>query len=55
MRKIVVSMAALAALSFVLPFTATASADTVIIHRHHHHIWNYAPHRDKTVIIKHND
>ncbi len=54
MRKIVLSLAAMAALSFVLPYAATAKADqTVIIHRHHHNTWDYAPRsRDKTVIIK---
>ncbi len=51
MRKIVLSLAAMAALSFVLPYVATANADqTVIIHRHHH-MWGYAP-RSHAVIIK---
>ena len=50
MRKIVLSVAALAALSVVVPFAAPAKADTVVIHRHHH--W-WHPHDNKTVIIKH--
>ncbi len=54
MRTFILSLAALAALTFLVPFAAPAIADTVVIHRHHHY-WNYAPHRDKTVIIKHHD
>jgi Spy/CpxP family protein refolding chaperone len=55
MRKIVLSLAALMALSFAVPYAAPAMADTVVIHRHHHHFWNYAPRHDRTVIIKHHD
>jgi Spy/CpxP family protein refolding chaperone len=56
MRKIVLSLAALVALSFAIPFAAApAMAETVVIHRHHNHYWNYAPHRDRTVIVKHHD
>jgi hypothetical protein len=50
MRKIVLSLAALATLSFALPYAVPAKADTVIIHRHHH--W-WHPHHDRTVIIHH--
>jgi hypothetical protein len=50
MRKIVLSLAALAALGFALPYAAPAKADTVVIHRHHHHWWH--PHHD-TVVIHH--
>jgi len=45
-----VSLAALAALSFALPYAAPAKADTVVVHRHHH--WWHPPHHD-TVVIKH--
>jgi hypothetical protein len=51
MRKIVVSLAALAALSFALPYAAPAKADIVVVHRHHHHHWSHPQHQ--TVIIKH--
>jgi ABC-type glycerol-3-phosphate transport system substrate-binding protein len=51
MRTLVLSLAALTALSFAIPYAAPAKADTVVIHRHHH--WAH-PHHDKTVIIKHN-
>jgi hypothetical protein len=52
MRKIVVSLAALSALSFALPYAAPAKADIVVVHRHHHHHhWSHPQHQ--TVIIKH--
>ncbi|MGD0418784.1 MAG: hypothetical protein ABSA68_04275 [Xanthobacteraceae bacterium] len=51
MHKIVVSLAALAALSFALPYAAPAKADIVVVHRHHHHHWSHPQHQ--TVIIKH--
>ena len=54
MRRIALSLAALAALTLIVPYAASAKADTVVIHRHHHHHWHMMPHRDhKTVIIKH--
>ena len=54
MRKILVSLTALAAISVAASYVAPAQADeTVVIKRHHHHFWNYAPRHDKTVIIKH--
>ncbi len=54
MRRIVLSLAALAALTLVVPYDAPAKADTVVIHRHHHHHRHMMPHHDhKTVIIKH--
>jgi murein DD-endopeptidase MepM/ murein hydrolase activator NlpD len=49
MRKIIFSLAALAALSFALPYAAPAKADEIVVHRHHHHHW----HHHNTVIIKH--
>jgi hypothetical protein len=54
MQKIVLSLAALAALSFAMPYAAPAKAEEVVVHHggdwHHHHHWH---HHDKTVIIKH--
>ena len=52
MRKIVLSFAALAALSFALPYAAPAKADTVVVHRHHHHWWHHH-HHNNTVVIHH--
>ena len=53
MRKIVLSLAALAAVSFVVPYAAPAKAeDTVIVHRHGDD-WHRHHHHHKTVIIKH--
>ena len=52
MKKIVLSLFAMAALSLVMPYEATpAKADTVVIHRHHHD-W-HPHHHHRTVIIKH--
>lgn len=53
MRKMLLSLAALAAIGLA-PYVAPAQADeTVVIKRHHHeHYWNYEPRHDKTVIIK---
>jgi Spy/CpxP family protein refolding chaperone len=54
MRKFTLSLAALAAISLVVPYAATAKADeTVVVKHRHHHIWNSEPRHDKTVIIKH--
>jgi len=52
MRKIIVALAALAALGVALPYAAPAKAEkTVIIkHRHHDHMWH--PHH-RTVVIRH--
>jgi hypothetical protein len=59
MRKLVLALAAMAAVTFVAPvasYVTPAKADTVIVHRHHHHYYDYGPrYRDKTVIIKHHD
>jgi hypothetical protein len=56
MRKFILSLAALAALGFVVPYAAPAKAeDTVVIHRggdrdmHRHH------HHKKVIIMKHGD
>jgi hypothetical protein len=49
MRKIVLTLAALAIVGFAAPYAVPAKADTVVIHRHHH--WH--PHHDNTVVIKH--
>ncbi len=54
MRKIILSLAALAALSLVAPYAAPAKAEEVIVHHgdrdghrvHHHHHHN-------VVVIKH--
>jgi hypothetical protein len=54
MRRIVLSLAALAALSFVVPYAAPAKAeDKVIIH--HGGDWHHHSHHHKTVIVKHHD
>ena len=55
MRKIVVTLAALAAIGLTLPYAAPAKAEeTVIIHKHRHHVFVPLPHRsEKTVIIRH--
>jgi hypothetical protein len=51
MRKLILSLAALAALGLTVPYAAPAKADAIVIgHHHHHHHDN-----DKTVIIKHRD
>ena len=55
MRKIILSLAALAVLSFSVPYAAPAKAEDAIVvrhddwhhHRHHHH------HHDDAVIIRH--
>jgi hypothetical protein len=53
MRKVMLSLAALAAISLVVPYAAPAKAEeTVIVKHRHHHVWNYGPHHGKTVIIK---
>lgn len=53
MRKLILSLAALAALGVVMPYAAPAKAETVIIHRHGDRFFH--PHHDRTVIIKHHD
>jgi Spy/CpxP family protein refolding chaperone len=50
MRKIALSLAALVALSFALPYAAPAKAEVLVVHHHYHHMWH---HHDRTVIIKH--
>jgi hypothetical protein len=55
MRRIILSLAALAALTLVVPYAAPAKADTVVIHkghdgRHHHH-----HHHDVVVVHHHHD
>ena len=59
MRKIVLALAATAAVTFVAPvasYVTPANADTVVIHRHHRHFYDYAPrHHDRTLVIKHHD
>ncbi|HTV38283.1 MAG TPA: hypothetical protein VMF12_17770 [Xanthobacteraceae bacterium] len=59
MRKLVLAMAGIAALGLAMPYAALA--DTVIIHKHRHHIYNevvpphFHHHDSKTVIIKHDN
>lgn len=60
MRKLVLAMAGFAALSIVMPYGALA--DTVIIHKHRHPIYNavvpppfHHHHNSKTIIIKHDN
>jgi hypothetical protein len=58
MRKLVLSFAALAAISLVVPYAATANAEeTVIVHKHHRDHFLPMLHHDhsKTVIIKHHE
>jgi hypothetical protein len=56
MRKVLIALAALAALGVVVPNATPAKADeTVVVKHHHQHLWNYGPRHDKTVIIKHRD
>jgi len=56
MRKITLALAALGALGVAIPYAALA--DTVIIHKHRHPIYNevvpppFHHHHKKTVIIK---
>jgi hypothetical protein len=52
MRKVILSFAALAALSFVVPYAAPAKADAVVIRTHPRHVYNYAPRHDRTVVIR---
>jgi hypothetical protein len=54
MRKLVLALAALAALGIAMPYAALA--DEIVIHKHRDHVWMPPMHHhDKTVIIKHND
>jgi hypothetical protein len=51
-QKVILSLAALAALSFATPYAVPANAEeTVIVHHHHQHHWSR--HHDHTVVIKH--
>jgi hypothetical protein len=39
MRKLILSLAALAALGLAIPYAAPATADpVVVVHHHHHHV-----------------
>jgi len=51
MRKLALTLAALAAIGIAAPYAA--NAEMVVIHKHHHHLMPV--HHDKTVIIKHDD
>jgi hypothetical protein len=54
MRRVVLALAAVAALGIAMPYAALA--DEIVIHRHHGHVWMPPEHHhDKTVIIKHDD
>ncbi len=54
MRKFILSIAALAALGFVVPYAAPAKAeDTVVIHRGGDRDRDFHRHHHKVVIIKH--
>jgi hypothetical protein len=50
MRKLALALSALAIVGFAAPLVTSASAETVIVKKHHHD-WD-RPHH-KTVIIKH--
>lgn len=63
MRKIVLSLAALAAMAIAIQYAGPAQAEETVIvkKRHdrdwnmgprHEHYWNMGPRHDKTVIIK---
>jgi hypothetical protein len=53
MRRIVLSLAALAAVAIAVPYIGPAQAEeTVIVKKRHEHYWNMAPRHEKTVIIK---
>jgi hypothetical protein len=62
-RRIVLSLAALAAMAIAIPYARPARAEETVIvkkrHEHfwntgprHEHFWNMGPRYDKTVIIK---
>ena len=57
MRKIILTLAALAAIGIVMPYAAPAMADDVVIHKHRDHFMPPPPiahhDHDRTVIIKH--
>ncbi len=61
MRNLVLTLAAFAALGIAMP--SAALADTVIIHKHRHRLFNevlppppfHHHHDNKTIIIKHRD
>jgi hypothetical protein len=60
MRKLVLALAATAAMGIAMPYAA--QADTVVIHKHHRPMYNevvpppfHRHHDNKTVIIKHNN
>jgi hypothetical protein len=53
MRRIVLSLAALAAVAIAVPYIGPAQAEeTVIVKKRHEHYWNMGPRHEKTVIIK---
>jgi hypothetical protein len=54
MRKIILSLAALAVIGVAIPYAAPAKADPILVVRHHDRNW-HPRHHDNVVIIKHHD
>ena len=52
MRRIVLSLAALAAMAIAVPYIPAQAEETVIVKKRHEHYWNMGPRHEKTVIIK---
>ena len=53
MQKLILSLAALAAIGIVVPYAAPAKAETVVSKKHHRHFMPVERHHEgKTVIIK---
>lgn len=53
MQKLILSLAALAAVGVLVPSVAPARAETVVIKKHHRHFMPVEHHHEgKTVIIK---
>ncbi len=53
MRKIVLTLAALAAVGIALPVaTNSASAETVVIKQNHGHHYGWRNHHDRVVVVK---
>jgi hypothetical protein len=53
MQKLILSIAALAALAVIVPSVSSAKAETIVIKKHHRHFMPVERHHEgKTVIIK---
>lgn len=53
MRKLFVSLAALAALSLAAPYAVPAKADTVVVHKGHDWRYHHHHHHHDVVVVRH--